>query len=193
MVSRYYRNRRLGEFLKELSLTEGRNTGIPTIQRELTRNGSPAASFETDEDRLSFLVRIPCHEGEEGVSSAFMSPEANDKEINNRDKETPNSSLNEENDTINRLNDSTSSLPVVNQLSAATQPVQMLIREASQEPQSVNDLATKCGLKDIRYFRKVYLKPALEMGAVEPLYPANHPKQKYRLTPVAIEWKKNLK
>ena len=81
MVSRYYRNRRLGEFLKELSLTEGRNTGIPTIQRELAHNGSPAASFETDEDRLSFLVRIPCHEGEEGVSPALF----NDKEnLNDR-------------------------------------------------------------------------------------------------------------
>ena len=87
MVSRYYRNRRLGEFLKELSLTEGRNTGIPTIQRELTHNGSPAASFETDEDRLSFLVRIPCHEGEEGVSPAFMTSEASDKEVKNHDKE----------------------------------------------------------------------------------------------------------
>ncbi|MBD5329829.1 MAG: hypothetical protein HDS03_08120 [Bacteroides sp.] len=68
MVSRYYRNRRLGEFLKELSLTEGCNTDIPTIQRELARNGSPTATFETDEDRLSFLVRIPCHKGEEGIS-----------------------------------------------------------------------------------------------------------------------------
>jgi ATP-dependent DNA helicase RecG len=87
MVSRYYRNRRLGEFLKELSLTEGRNTGIPTIQRELARNGSAAATFETDEDRLSFLVRIPCHEGEEGVSSAFMTFEGNNKEANNHDKE----------------------------------------------------------------------------------------------------------
>ena len=87
MVSRYYRNRRLGEFLKELSLTEGRNTGIPTIQRELAHNGSPAASFETDEDRLSFLVRIPCHEGEEGVSPALFNDKENDKEPENYDKE----------------------------------------------------------------------------------------------------------
>ena len=61
--------------------------GIPTIQQELVYNGSPAASFETDEDRLSFLVRIPCHEGEEGVSSAFMTSEASDKEVKNHDKE----------------------------------------------------------------------------------------------------------
>lgn len=197
MVSRFYRNRRLGEFLKELSLTEGRNTGIPTIQRELARNGSPAATFETDEDRLSFLVRIPCHEGEEGLSPAFLSPQANTKENPNdpvnRDIVPINDPANRWNDPVNRKEQTTSSLPVVHQLSTATLPVQMLIKEASQEPLSVNDLATKCGLKDIRYFRKVYLKPSLEIGAIEPLYPANHPKQKYRLTPAAMDWKKNLK
>ena len=35
-VSRRYRNRRIGEFLKELDLTEGRSTGIPKILREMT-------------------------------------------------------------------------------------------------------------------------------------------------------------
>ena len=59
--SRRYRNRRLGEFLKELNLTEGRATGIPTIQSELRRNGSPAATIETDELRSYFLIDIPCH------------------------------------------------------------------------------------------------------------------------------------
>ena len=32
LKSRRYRNRRLGDFLKELDLTEGRSTGVPTIQ-----------------------------------------------------------------------------------------------------------------------------------------------------------------
>lgn len=32
-------NRRLGDYLKELQLSEGRGTGIPTIQDELRRNG----------------------------------------------------------------------------------------------------------------------------------------------------------
>ena len=31
LVSKRYRNRRIGDFLKELKLIEGRNTGIPTI------------------------------------------------------------------------------------------------------------------------------------------------------------------
>ena len=59
--SRRYRNRRLGEFLKELDLTEGRATGIPTIQDELRKNGSSKATIETDDDRTYFLIDIPCH------------------------------------------------------------------------------------------------------------------------------------
>ena len=38
-VSRRYRNRRIGEFLKELDLTEGRSTGVPKILRAMTSNG----------------------------------------------------------------------------------------------------------------------------------------------------------
>lgn len=59
--SRYYRNRRLGEFLHELELCEGHCTGVPTIQEELEKNGSPAAIFETDADRQSVCVTIPIH------------------------------------------------------------------------------------------------------------------------------------
>ncbi len=56
-----YRNRRLGDFLKELDLTEGRATGIPTIRKALLNNGSQLASFDTDEDRSFFKVTIPIH------------------------------------------------------------------------------------------------------------------------------------
>lgn len=51
---RKYRNRRIGEFLKELHLTEGRSTGIPTILREMKKNGSPPPVFETDDERIYF-------------------------------------------------------------------------------------------------------------------------------------------
>ena len=61
LKSRRYRNRRLGDFLKELDLTEGRSTGVPTIQEKLADNGSPRATFETTEDRLTFLIHIPSH------------------------------------------------------------------------------------------------------------------------------------
>ena len=62
LKSRRYRNRRLGDFLKELDLTEGRSTGVPTIQTKLAENGSPRAIFETTDDSLTFLVTIPVHE-----------------------------------------------------------------------------------------------------------------------------------
>ena len=63
LKSRRYRNRRLGDYLKELKLSEGRGTGIPTIQDELKRNGSNLAKIETNEERSYFLIEIPCREG----------------------------------------------------------------------------------------------------------------------------------
>jgi ATP-dependent DNA helicase RecG len=60
-VSRRYRNRRIGEFLKELDMTEGRSTGIPKILKAMAANGSPAPLFETDDDRLAFVIRLPRH------------------------------------------------------------------------------------------------------------------------------------
>ena len=58
---RRYRNRRIGEFLKELEFTEGRSTGIPKIIRAMSANGSPPAEFEFDEDHSYFMVRLPVH------------------------------------------------------------------------------------------------------------------------------------
>lgn len=60
-VPRRYRNRRIGDFLKELEITEGRSTGIPKILRVMHRNGSPAPEFEFDDDHSYFLVRLPVH------------------------------------------------------------------------------------------------------------------------------------
>lgn len=70
-VSRRYRNRRIGEFLKELDLTEGRSTGVPKILKVMAANGSPVPLFETDDDRLSFVIRLPSHPlARSGISSS---------------------------------------------------------------------------------------------------------------------------
>jgi ATP-dependent DNA helicase RecG len=61
VVSRRYRNRRIGDFLKELDLTEGRSTGVPKMLKAMAANGSPVPIFETDEDRLAYVVRLPVH------------------------------------------------------------------------------------------------------------------------------------
>jgi ATP-dependent DNA helicase RecG len=56
-----YRNLRIEDFLKEMNLTEGRNTGFRKILNALDRNGSPAPVFETDPERLSFCTTIFIH------------------------------------------------------------------------------------------------------------------------------------
>ena len=61
--SRRYRNRRIGEFLKELHLTEGRNTGFKKILDALKKNGSPLPEFETDDNHDYFITRLFIREG----------------------------------------------------------------------------------------------------------------------------------
>ena len=67
IVARRYRNRRIGEFLKELDLTEGRCTGIPTMREAMAENGSPPPRFSTDEGRTYFLAELPVHPEMPGV------------------------------------------------------------------------------------------------------------------------------
>ena len=52
---------RIGEFLKEIDLTEGRATGIPRILKVMAANGSPLPVFESDDERTSFVIRLPAH------------------------------------------------------------------------------------------------------------------------------------
>ena len=61
IVSRHYRNRRIGDFLKEMHMTEGRSTGFPKIHQAVKRNDSPMPIFETDERNGHFLATMPIH------------------------------------------------------------------------------------------------------------------------------------
>jgi ATP-dependent DNA helicase RecG len=53
------RNRRIGEFLKELGLAEARGTGLPKIQRKMRENDSPEAKFDFDDDRTYYRTTLP--------------------------------------------------------------------------------------------------------------------------------------
>ena len=55
------RNRRIGEFLKELRLAESRGTGIPKVFDSMARNGSPLPRYEFDAQRTYFSVTLPAH------------------------------------------------------------------------------------------------------------------------------------
>ena len=62
VISRHYRNRRIGDFLKEMHLTEGRSTGFPKIYQAVKRNDSPIPLFETDDRNMHFLATMPIHQ-----------------------------------------------------------------------------------------------------------------------------------
>ena len=61
LIPRRYRNRRIGELLKELEFTEGRGTGVPKMRCALANNGSPEATFFKDDCRLTFSTELKIH------------------------------------------------------------------------------------------------------------------------------------
>lgn len=60
--ARIYRNRRIGDFLKELKLIEGRNTGFPNALKALEENGSAYPRFEMNENRDYLSVILSVHQ-----------------------------------------------------------------------------------------------------------------------------------
>ena len=76
IVARDYRNRRIGEFLKELHLTEARASGLPYIRDAMAGNGSPPPLFEMDDDRVSFVTTLRIHPAYTARSTAQSEAQA---------------------------------------------------------------------------------------------------------------------
>ena len=81
VTNRRYRNRRIGEFLKELHLTEGRNTGFKKILNALEKNGSPKPEFETDDEHSYFISRFFVREGFYDESDSDSEAETVEKHV----------------------------------------------------------------------------------------------------------------
>jgi ATP-dependent DNA helicase RecG len=73
----------------------------------------------------------------------------------------------------------------------STTQVSQLIKLMGEDYMSLKDIMLLFNLNSAKRFRENYLTPALSDRAIERLYPdqPRHPKQKYRLTEVAKEWK----
>ena len=73
----------------------------------------------------------------------------------------------------------------------STTQVSQLIKLMDEDYMSLKDIMSLFNLNSAKRFRENYLTPALSDRAIERLYPdqPRHPKQKYRLTEVAKEWK----
>lgn len=159
---RRYRNRRLGEFLKELNLTEGRATGIPTIQKSLRDNGSGRATIETDENRSYFLIDIPCH-------PAFITP-------------SPRVIIIDPVRTMERIAKIQPSY--IGEMSKQT-----LENFSICLFRCINGVSARDMLKDLdkvshKQLKRKYIEPLLAMGLIEMTIPdkPNSPSQKYVLT-----------
>ena len=151
---RRYRNRRIGEFLKELEFTEGRCTGIPKIIEAMEKNGSPPAEFEFDEDHSYFMVRLPIHptalEVAESVTGTTPIPSA-------------------------KVGTGTKSGPSRDQ-------VEILRKCLTDRP--ISDLMTIADRTNRTKFRDQVLKPLLAVGLLEMTIPEKptSSKQRYRTT-----------
>lgn len=173
---RRYRNRRIGEFLKELEFTEGRATGIPKILRAMRENGSPPPEFEFDDDHSYFMVRLPAHPaalevtvavGRNAPSTLEWQPlhagDVGTKPAPTQSTESPTQS---------------------------SDPVERLLLALEGGEQSAAELREATGLRHRPTFRANYLHPALQGRLIEYTLPEkpNSRMQKYRLTDEGRAW-----
>ena len=177
-VSRRYRNRRIGEFLKELDLAEARSTGVPKIFRAMRQNGSPEPIFESDEDRTWFLVRLPVHE--RASLAATEQVTGQDKSLKNKKKG--------QGTLHDTLHDTPHDTPLV------TDQVGQLVTVLTRAMNRAR-IQTALGLKDRSHFVEAYLGPALKAGLIEMTLPdkpqSRH--QRYRRTAAGEALARRLK
>jgi ATP-dependent DNA helicase RecG len=170
---REYRNRRIGDFLKELHLTEGRCTGIPKIQRSMRDNGSPEARFETDEERSYFLTTIPIHpelKPSETLQSTQLPPESTQLP-----PESTQLNLPEWPESLQKKLKSLSSRPGKDDLRA------IIIELCKICPLSASELASILGKKSKKALVRDHLTPLRQKGKLQVDNPKEHAaNQKYR-------------
>ena len=170
-VTRRYRNRRIGEFLKELNLTEGRGTGIPKILRAIQKNGSPLPVFETDDDRTYFVARFPIHP--KAIHRITKEERA--------EPEEPGTKL------------APSWHQVGTKLGLEPGEIMKVLNLCKSAPK-LTDLMEAFSWSDRTKFRNKYLNPLIGEGLLEMTIP-DKPKsslQRYRTTEKGREWAKNM-
>ena len=199
LKARRYRNRRLGDFLKELDLTEGRATGIPTIQKSLRDNGSERASIETNENRTYFLITFPCHPSFVNVSSKqdtdLRSNNSQLKQILEQSfvqvEEVVNQSIITKKDELGQILEQmfvqvwnkAKSVPNVPRLSQATIDLLCLLKNDALGAKIINS-AIEFG--ETYELKRKILIPLINLGYVEMTAPEKptSAKQTYRLTSI---------
>ena len=199
LKARRYRNRRLGDFLKELDLTEGRATGIPTIQKALKENGSSPAVIDTDDDRTYFLITIPCRE--DMVNAATFPMDDNDRNnFDDRLLQILGQSFVKVQEAVYQSNivDKFRLLQILEQLSVKvwdkskksvnkglySQYAIELIEYLKSGPSTIKALAETLNWNDMTELRRKFINPLIELGYISMTMPdkPTSSKQEYKLT-----------
>jgi len=181
--ARDYRNRRIGDFLKELKLTEGKATGFPLMKDEMAKNGNPEPLFFTDEERTLFLVTLPCH-------SDWLVSKAGTKSVLMLSREYVNQILSESIDIqyLSNLldNDISEVRDYVRELIGTKSGTKLLtiIDLLGTIAKSRVELLEGIGLYNKTGNFNNYIKPLIKSGIIELTIPdkPNSQNQKYRLT-----------
>ena len=152
IVSRHYRNRRIGDFLKEMHMTEGRSTGFPKIYQAVKRNDSPMPIFETDDRNGHFLATMPIHQAfvDEKAYLASIGKELDDGGKKD-DKKDDKKELSDIQLTILSLieNNDKITIPVLARKTGTSE--RTLSRELKIMREELKVLTRECGRKDGRW------------------------------------------
>jgi ATP-dependent DNA helicase RecG len=185
IIAREYRNRRIGDFLKELHLTEGRGTGFPTIYDAMADNGSPEPAFDTDEATY-VLVTIPVHDSFKGSGSDGVIDGAKTLRINNLDDIIAISKQDSDGATDGVIDGASDGVndKVKEILEAELHTKVEGLLEGAKKWIKRSDLFDKISLYNNSTNREKYLDPLINIGWIEMEYPDNttHPNQRYKTT-----------
>lgn len=124
-------------------------------------NGSPAPLFETDDERIAYVIRLPVHP----MARAAVVKTSNAH--------------------------STATDQVADQVTdQVAEEIVRLLRVAARGQQPRSALQAALGLKHTPHFRQAYLLPALAAGYMEMTLPnlPNSRLQSYRLTAKGRQW-----
>ena len=133
----------------------------------MQKNGSPKPQIETDDDRTTFLIRLPVH------------PKHTPPAEQDTDQDKPASGLGLPDPT-----DLDTVQATVQAGGMTEKTVLRLLEPLQHEPLSVIELLDKLSIKHRASFRTTYLVPALTQELIEMTLPdkPKSPNQKYRLT-----------
>ena len=178
IVARDYRNRRIGDFLKELDLTEGRGTGFPKMYKKMENNGSPQPIIETDEQGVYFMITLPINPKYVEAISDKDSDNVNNFVIKSLDDLI--FYINQDSDIAGDID--SDKVGVI--LNEHVHNKVGVILSTLNEWVKIDDLFANTQVSKHSKNRKKYLDPLLKIGWVEMEFPdkKTSPNQRYRIT-----------